>query len=170
MFAVPRGNDVAEKVSTLMFFVNGMCILIISVMVFVELASSESTDQLLGHTAIPAGAYIAMLVIMIVSSAGWALSEWYLQRWNRYKVRHNVGYFYVVMLVTTYVLLLIQIFSGRGVFDFIVLIPIFYLPFIFIYGLWAFAGTPQFRVYVVRRWDNWVDAGGRWAPKEDVRA
>lgn len=155
MYASPTGEREAKAIAKAMCWSNATLIIITSCLVYIELALTNSQEQILSETAIPKDVYIGLLIALIITSLLWGLAEWYLQRYDRYKTRHNIAYFYAVMLITTYVLLIIHLANDRGVFDFLTIIPIFFLPFIFIVFLWTFLDVEKIRNYIEKKWTIW---------------
>jgi hypothetical protein len=124
--------------------------------VVVEVIMSNDTDLVQDITKIPRVIYILFTAIYFMSSYIWLFGEWFLRRWSRYKGRNNVVLFYFAMIVTTTVLIIIHLAVGRGLFDFLTMIPIFYLTFIFIYVVWSYSGVEVIRKEFEKRWENWT--------------
>lgn len=155
MYAVPPGNDYILWVSKITSIINVAAIGALSLLSFVEIGVSDDVDIVQGIAEIPRAVYVVLVAILFFSSFVWFMSEWFLQRWNRYKIRHNLGYFYFVMIVTTFALLVVQIAIGRALEDFITMFPLFYLPFAFIYAIWGIVGSPEIRKKIEMRWEEW---------------
>lgn len=131
----------------------------ISLLVFIEIGISDDVDIVLGETQIPQGVYLVLTAVFLITSFIWLMSEWFLRRWLKYKMRYNMGSFYSAMIITTYVLLIIQVASGRALSDFLTMIPLFYLPYGFIYIIWSFVGAPRIRKAIEKRWEKWIQRG-----------
>jgi hypothetical protein len=156
MYSAPPGDDVAAWISRVTGIVNVCMIAAISVFVVVDVLSTSDIDLVQDETAIPRWVYLALLVVLMVSSFLWMMSEWFMDRWKRYKAVYNLGTIYIVMIVTTFVLLLFHLVSGRALFDFLPMVLIFFVPFGFIYAAWAYTTTPQMRSYAERIYARWT--------------
>lgn len=154
MYAAPRGEYTAGWVGRVTGIVNVCMISSISVLVVVDIFASDDIDLVQDDTAIPRWVYLTLLFVLFASSIMWMLSEWYMERWERFKSIYNLGCFYIVMTITTFVLLMLHLLNGRALFDFMPMIPIFYVPYGAIYMAWVYTTTPEIREDVHRTFYN----------------
>jgi hypothetical protein len=139
MYATTPGVEAAEWISRIAGIAIVAMILTITVFVIVEVIVSEDIDMVHDITTIPRWVYLMFLVILMMASAIWLLSEWYMDRWRRYATVYNLGAIYAVMIITTFALLVFHLASGRALFDFLTMIPIFYVPFGAILAAWSYS-------------------------------
>ena len=156
MYASPPGDNVALWLSKAAGVTMVAMILTISVLVVVDVVATDDIELVQDMTSIPRWVYLTLLVVLFIASFLWLMSEWYMGRWNMYKAVYNLGAIYGVMIITTFVLLMFHLLRGRALFDFLPMIPIFYIPFGFIFSTWAYITIPNVKATVQKYYAQWM--------------
>jgi hypothetical protein len=130
MLARPRGDRIAHVICKVLRVACIVAIIVICILVFIELGISDAVEQVQGETKIPTVVFAVCVGIWLILSIFYWAAEWFAQTWDKENTSHNIGYFYMVMTVCILAVLIVQMAIGRGLFDVLTLIPMFYIPFI----------------------------------------
>jgi MFS superfamily sulfate permease-like transporter len=148
MYSVPPGDGIAEWIGRIAGVGIVIMIVMITTFVIVEVVSGDDIELVQDMTTIPRWVYLMLLVILFMCSFVWLMCEWYMDRWWKYKIVYNLSAIYAIMIITTFALLVFHLASGRALFDFLSMIPVFYVPCGATFAGFAYMSIPQFKTRV----------------------